>query len=104
LHCPLWCWNGSRPATPFSIHEWFLYLNLVVITRLRACDLFIGMADIYLEAERFAKRRLSVWLERASWHILSQNGILAIILAQALAAAEQKMEMDANQLRPNSHF
>jgi starch synthase len=56
-------------------------VNLGVITRLRACDLFICMSGIYLEAARFAKRRFgaAVWLERGSRHILSQDEILAAI-------------------------
>jgi alpha-maltose-1-phosphate synthase len=71
------------PAVPPSIREWFLYksLNLAVMTRLRACDLFIGMSGMYLEAARFAKRRFgaAIWLERGSRHILSQDEILAAI-------------------------
>ena len=71
------------PAVPPSIREWLLYksLNLAVMTRLRACDLFIGMSGIYLEAARFAKRRFgaAIWLERGSRHILSQDEILAAI-------------------------
>ena len=71
------------PAVPQSVREWSLYksLNLAVMTRLRPCDLFIGMSGIYLEAARFAKRRFgaAVWLERASRHILSQDEILADI-------------------------
>ena len=51
------------------------------MTRLRACDLFIGMSGIYLEAAHFAKRRFgaAIWLERGSRHILSQDEILASI-------------------------
>jgi glycosyltransferase involved in cell wall biosynthesis len=71
------------PAFPRSVREWLLYksLNLAVMTRLRPCDLFIGMSGIYLEAARFAKRRFgaAVWLERGSQHILSQDDILADI-------------------------
>ena len=71
------------PAVPPSIREWLLYksLNLAVMTRLRACDLFICMSGIYLEAARFAKRRFgaAIWLERGSRHILSQDEILAAI-------------------------
>ena len=71
------------PAVPLSIREWLLYksLNLGVMTRLRACDLFIAMSGIYLEAARFAKRKFgaAIWLERASRHILSQDEILAAI-------------------------
>jgi len=71
------------PAVPRSVREWLLYksLNLAIMTRLRPCDLFIGMSGIYLEAARFAKRRFgaAVWLERGSQHILSQDDILADI-------------------------
>jgi len=71
------------PAVPRSVREWLLYksLNLAIMTRLRPCDLFIGMSGIYLEAARFAKRRFgaAVWLERGSRHILSQDEILAAI-------------------------
>lgn len=71
------------PGVPQSVREWSLYksLNLAVMTRLRPCDLFIGMSGIYLEAARFAKRRFgaAVWLERGSRHILSQDEILADI-------------------------
>jgi len=71
------------PAVPRSVREWLLYksLNLAIMTRLRPCDLFIGMSGIYLEAARFAKRRFgaAVWLERGSRHILSQDEILADI-------------------------
>jgi glycosyltransferase involved in cell wall biosynthesis len=71
------------PAVPRSVREWLLYksLNLAIMTRLRRCDLFIGMSGIYLEAARFAKRRFgaAVWLERGSRHILSQEDILVEI-------------------------
>ena len=69
------------PAVPVPLREWLLYksLNLAVAIRLRACDLFIGMSGIYLEAARYAKQRFgaAIWLERASQHILSQDEILA---------------------------
>src|SRR5262249_51857029 len=43
------------------------------------CDAFICMSGIYLEAARFAKQRhgATIWLERGSRHILSQEEILA---------------------------
>jgi hypothetical protein len=68
-------------------------LNLTVMMRLRASDLFIGMSGIYLEAARFAKRWFgaATWLERGSRHILSQDGYWPIVLAQLSPAAEQKM-------------
>jgi alpha-maltose-1-phosphate synthase len=71
------------PVVQSSIREWLLYksLNLAVMMRLQACDLFIAMSGIYLEAAQFAKRRFGavIWLERASQHILSQDEILAAI-------------------------
>jgi glycosyltransferase involved in cell wall biosynthesis len=71
------------PAILPSTREWLIYksLNLAVMARLRACDLFITMSGIYLEAARFAKRRFgaAIWLERGSRHILSQDEILAAI-------------------------
>ena len=56
-------------------------LNRAVIMRLHHCDVFICMSGVYLEAARFAKERYgaSVWLERGSRHILSQDEILASI-------------------------
>jgi alpha-maltose-1-phosphate synthase len=66
-----------------SVREWLFYksLNLAVMMLLRTCDLFIGMSGIYLEAARFAKRYLgaTIWLERGSQHILSQDEILSKI-------------------------
>jgi len=52
-----------------------------VAIRLRACDLFIGMSGIYLEAARYAKQRFgaAIWVERGSRHILSQAEILGAI-------------------------
>jgi glycosyltransferase involved in cell wall biosynthesis len=83
LALPALALERFAPAAPSSIREWLLYksLNLAVITRLQACDLFIGMSGIYLEAARFAKRRFgaAIWLERGSRHILSQDEILAAI-------------------------
>jgi glycosyltransferase involved in cell wall biosynthesis len=56
-------------------------LNRGVMMRLAPCDVFICMSGIYLEAARFAKERYgaTIWLERASRHILSQDEILAAI-------------------------
>src|SRR5262249_28267722 len=83
LALPALALERFAPVVPPSIREWFLYksLNLAVVTRLRACDLFIGMSGIYLEAARFAQRRFgaAIWLERGSRHILSQDEILAAI-------------------------
>jgi glycosyltransferase involved in cell wall biosynthesis len=59
----------------------YALLNRAVIERLRPCDVFICMSGIYLEAARFAKERYgaTIWLERGSRHILSQDQILAAI-------------------------
>ena len=87
LALPALALERFAPAVPLSIREGFLYksLNLAVMTRLRTCDLFIGMSGIYLEAARFAKRRFgaAIWLERGSRHILSQDEILAAIPSAA---------------------
>jgi glycosyltransferase involved in cell wall biosynthesis len=65
------------------IRERVLYrsLNWGVMMRLQPCDAFICMSGIYLEAARFAKERYgaTIWLERGSRHILSQDEILASI-------------------------
>jgi alpha-maltose-1-phosphate synthase len=83
LTLPALALGRFAPPVPPTFCEWLLYksLNLAVITRLQACDLFIGMSGIYLEAARFAKRQFgaAIWLERASRHILSQDEILAAI-------------------------
>jgi starch synthase len=80
---PALAWERFAPAISPSIREWFLYksLNLAVMWRLQACDLFIGMSGIHLEAARFAKQRFgaAIWLERGSRHIISQDEILAAI-------------------------
>lgn len=68
-----------------GMREQVLYamLNRAVILRLRPCDVLICMSGIYLEAARFAKQRYgaTIWLERGSQHILSQDEILASIPA-----------------------
>lgn len=53
-------------------------LNQAVIARLRACDVFIGMSGLILEAAVAAKQRYGakIYLERGSRHILSQDRIL----------------------------
>src|SRR5262249_8141839 len=66
---------------PFT--EWLLYkaLNHGLMMRLSACDVFICMSGIYLEAAKFAKVRFGaqVWLHRGSQHILSVDRILAAV-------------------------
>ena len=54
-------------------------LDLLVIWRMRPCDLFVCMSGIYLAAPRYAQRRYGakVILHRASEHILVQKEILA---------------------------
>src|SRR5262249_34638595 len=56
-------------------------LNHGLTMRLSACDVFICMSGIYLEAARFAKRQFgaTVWLHRGSQHILSVDRILAAV-------------------------
>jgi len=81
LALPALALDRFAPAVSPSIREWLVYksLNLAVMMRLRACDLFIAMSGIYFEAARFAKRQFgaTIWLERGSRHILSQDEILA---------------------------
>ncbi len=54
-------------------------LDLLVMFRMRRCDVFICMSGMYLQAPRFAKWRYGaqVVLHRGSRHILSQQEILA---------------------------
>lgn len=54
-------------------------LDIVVIFRMRPCDIFICMSGIYLLAARYAKWRYGarVHLHRSSRHILSQKEILS---------------------------
>jgi glycosyltransferase involved in cell wall biosynthesis len=78
---PAVAWQRLLPRFMPEMHERLIYwlLNRAVITRLSPCDVFICMSGIYLEAARFAKERFgaTVWLERGSRHILSQDEILA---------------------------
>jgi starch synthase len=71
----------DRVRPPFT--EWLLYkaLNHGLAMRLSACDVFICMSGIYLEAAKFAKRRFgaAIWLDRSSQHILSVDRILAAV-------------------------
>jgi glycosyltransferase involved in cell wall biosynthesis len=59
----------------------YTLLNCGVRMRLRPCDVFICMSGMYLEAARFAKEHYAatIWLERGSRHILSQDEILASV-------------------------
>jgi glycosyltransferase involved in cell wall biosynthesis len=54
-------------------------LDILVILRMRRCDVFVCMSGMYLNAPRFAKWRYGalVVLHRGSRHILSQSDILA---------------------------
>jgi starch synthase len=83
LLLPAVAWQRMIPRLMPEMRERVLYalLNRAVIMRLHPCDVFICMSGIYLEAARFAKERYgaTIWLERASRHILSQNEILAAI-------------------------
>jgi glycosyltransferase involved in cell wall biosynthesis len=71
----------ARIRPPFT--EWLLYkaLNHGIAIRLCACDVFICMSGIYLEAAKFAKRRFgaAVWCHRGSQHIKSVDRILAAV-------------------------
>lgn len=76
-------WERMMPGRMAGMSERVLYalLNRAVMMRLRPCAVFICMSGIYLEAARFAKKRFgaTIWLERGSRHILSQDEILAAI-------------------------
>ncbi|MGD9614952.1 MAG: glycosyltransferase family 4 protein [Alphaproteobacteria bacterium] len=80
---PAVAWQRLAPGFLPRLRERLLYaaLNQAAILRLRRCDVFICMSGIYLEAARFAKRHYgaSLWFERGSRHILSQDRILAAI-------------------------
>jgi glycosyltransferase involved in cell wall biosynthesis len=54
-------------------------LDIVMILRMRPCDVFICMSGMYVQAPRFAQWRYGarVILHRGSRHILSQEEILA---------------------------
>ena len=58
-----------------------LAANAAVRLRLQPCDVFIGMAGIYLEAAEHAKNRYGakIVIERGSTHIETQRDILAKI-------------------------
>jgi glycosyltransferase involved in cell wall biosynthesis len=83
LVLPAVAWQRVMPRLMPGMRERVLYalLNRGVMMRLHPCDVFICMSGIYLEAARFAKERYgaTVWLERGSRHILSQDEILAAI-------------------------
>ena len=83
LVLPAVAWQRLMPRLMPRMRERVLYalLNRGVMMRLHPCDVFICMSGIYLEAARFAKQRYgaTIWLERGSRHILSQDEILAAI-------------------------
>lgn len=83
LVLPAVAWQRLMPRLMPRMRERVLFamLNRAVIMRLHPCDVFICMSGIYLEAARFAKKRFgaTIWLERGSRHILSQDRILAAI-------------------------
>jgi glycosyltransferase involved in cell wall biosynthesis len=83
LVLPAAAWQLLIPRLMPRMRERVLYvlLNRAVMMRLRPCDVFICMSGIYLEAARFAKERYgaTIWLERGSSHIFSQDMILASI-------------------------
>jgi glycosyltransferase involved in cell wall biosynthesis len=83
LVLPAVAWQQIIPRLMPEMRERVLYalLNRAVIMRLDPCDVFICMSGIYLEAARFAKERYgaTIWVERGSRHILSQDEILAAV-------------------------
>jgi starch synthase len=86
-------------------------LDVLVILRMRRCDVFICMSGLYLLAARFAKWRYGafVHVHRSSRHILSQKKILSAIpgaqqVSSFMAARELKGYVIANHIIvPSSH-
>jgi len=80
---PLLAWQRLAPRFRPDAREHLLHLALdrAVAARLQACDVFIFMSGIFLEAARQAKHRFGarLWLERGSAHIDIQDRILAAI-------------------------
>jgi alpha-maltose-1-phosphate synthase len=80
---PAVAWQRLMPRRMPRMRERVLYglLNRTVMMRLHPCDVFICMSGVYLEAACFARQHYgaTIWLERASRHILSQDEILAAI-------------------------
>jgi glycosyltransferase involved in cell wall biosynthesis len=81
LVLPAVAWQRLRLVPRMRERVLYALLNRGVMMRLDPCDVFICMSGIYLEAARFAKERYgaTIWLERGSRHILSQDKILATI-------------------------
>jgi starch synthase len=83
LVLPAVVWQRLMPRLMPRVRERVLFalLNRAVIMRLHPCDVFICMSGIYLESARFAREHYgaTIWLERGSSHILSQDEILVAI-------------------------
>lgn len=84
LLASVWPWFGLQRLLPkFAPHRvdaaiW-AGLNRAVIRKLEACEVFVCMSGIYLEAAAEARRRYGakIVLIRGSKHILAQDEILA---------------------------
>lgn len=78
---PFLGWQRLAPGLAARRRESMLHaaLDRGLMRRLRPCDVLIAMSGIFREALGEARRRYgaSVWLERGSRHILSQDEILA---------------------------
>ncbi len=77
---PFVAWNAYGGSVLPNLQERALVhaLNAAVTARLSRCDVFICMSGLFLEAAAYARQRFgaSIWLERGSRHILSQDDIL----------------------------
>ncbi|MCC6736305.1 MAG: glycosyltransferase family 4 protein [Bauldia sp.] len=89
---PMLAWARALPGVAPGRREAMLHraLDRAVARRLRPCDVLIAMSGIYRDALVHARRRFgaSVWLERGSRHILSQDEILAGIPGAARPTAD----------------
>jgi glycosyltransferase involved in cell wall biosynthesis len=78
---PFLGWERLAPRLAPSRRESMLHaaLDFGVRRRLQPCDVLIAMSGIFRDALTEARRRFgaSIWLERGSRHILSQDEILA---------------------------
>src|SRR6516165_8185609 len=78
---PLVAWERLLPRLfPRALERLMCWaLDMLTISRMRPCDVFICMSGMYLQAPRFARWRYGarVILHRGSTHILSQREILA---------------------------
>jgi glycosyltransferase involved in cell wall biosynthesis len=100
---PFLGWQRFLPRLAAARREAMLHraLDRGVRARLEGCDVLIAMSGIYRDVLDDARRRFgaSVWLERGSRHILSQDEILASIPGAARPSSETiARELDGYRL------